>query len=206
MKVIGFLLLMTIMLACGKAPEMKDYSRPGKSFETLSGKSNEEIFRLKYNHQINLNCEMRVNQGQKIDLNFDPADTLSWNVPSELSVMKILNYKAGKKYYVVVIKLGEPIKILERVDYTTHDLKEYFMEHSPVVKILYKRAERKALSDGSIHQAETFSEVFLYENIHSHLFTKTSRTDEDKFVTEELRCRLATKVHPQYKHQWQLIK
>jgi hypothetical protein len=206
MNVIGLLLLMILSFGCGKAPEMKDYSRSGKSFEALSGKSKEEIFLLKYNNQVNLNCEIRVNRGQKIQVNIDPADTLSWNLPSELSVMRIMNYRVGDKYFVVVVKLDGPIKIVDRVNYTADDLTEYYMEHTPVVKILYKRAERKALSDGSIHQPGAFSEALLYENVQFHLFTKTSKSDEDKFVTEELHCKLAAKAHPHYVHQWKLIK
>ena len=208
MKLISVVFMAILLSGCGKAPEMKDYSKPkfSKSGESLLNKSDDEILRLKYKNQVQLNCVLRVSEGEKIIFSDDPADTLSWDLPDQLSKMRIMHFLLGKDPYIVVVKIAEPMKIIEQLSFTTLDKREYFMEHSPVLKIHYRRAPKSILTNGSVHEDETFKEETLFENIETRLENRVTEADDEKLISEDLRCTLKTKVNPAYKDQWQIVK
>lgn len=199
MNLISVFLFLGLMFGCGKAPEMQDYQQPksSKSAGSLLNKTPSEITTLKYNHQIFLNCVLRVSDDEEIHLMADPADT---------SMLRIMNYQLGKEPYVVVVKIAEPMEIMDRISFTTLDKREYFMEHSPVLKILYRRAPKSILTNGSVHDEDTFFPVTLFENVEVLLENRTTEVDDGKLVSEELRCTLKTTILPAYKDQWQIVK
>lgn len=200
-------LLLLMLMSCGKAPEMKmPEPREKKLFETLSQKEPEDVLSLKYNNKVQLNCSVRVSEGNKINFSDDPADTLSWDMPGDKSVMKILRFYLGTEPFVIVLKIAEPLKILEHLSYTSPDLREYFMEHTPTVKIQYRRGPTSILTSGSVHQREAFKEVSLYENIETRLEQRQSKTDDDILMAEDFRCMLTTEINKPYQHQWKIVK
>ncbi len=209
MKLISVFLFIVLLAGCGKAPKMKDYSglqpKSSKSAESLMNKSQEEILRLKYNNKIQLNCVLRVSDGGKINFSDDPTDTLIWDIPDELTKLRIMNFHLGKDPFVIVVRMAAPMKIMDQLSFTALDQREYFMEHSPVLKINYRRAPKSILTNGSVHDKETFSVVNLYENVETRLENRITETD-DKLVSEDLRCTLKTRINLAYKDQWKLVK
>lgn len=206
MKLLGILMLM-ILMSCGKAPEMKmPEAREKKVFETLTNKNPDEVLSLKYNNKIQLNCTLRVSEGNKINFNADPADTLSWDMPGNTSVLKILRFHLGTDPYVIVLRIAEPLKIVDQLSYTSPDLREYYMEHTPTLKIQYRRGPTSILTSGSVHQKEAFKEVSLYENIEERLEQRLSKTDDEILMAEDFRCTLATRINSPYLHQWKIVK
>lgn len=196
-----------ILMSCGKAPEMKmPEAREKKVFETLTNKDSNEVLALKYNNKIQLNCTLRVSEGNKINFNANPADTLSWDMPGDMSVMKILRFNLGTEPHVVVVRIAEPLKIADQLSYTSPDLREYYMEHTPTLKISYRRGPTSILTSGSVHQSEAFKEIALYENVEARLEQRLSKTEDDILMAEDFRCTLATKINTPYLHQWKIVK
>lgn len=205
MTKLSLALLFVLAAACGKAPEMKTPNQ-GKSAEPLIGKTNSEIMSLKYNNDINLDCEIRVKKGFTVDLSEKPADTFTWYIPGELSMMRVLNYKFGKSENVVVIRLADNLKFVDNQTVIAEDRKEYYLEHSPILTISFRRDSRTILSDGSVHERLRYKSTKLFENIQSRVFTVTNEDNEGNMVTEDLRCMLRTKIKSPYKYQWKQVR
>lgn len=201
MKIV-FLLL--VLLGCGKAPEMPEYQQ--KSKEALEGKTEEEIKEIKYAETFRVQCSLRAVKGDMIDLKADPTDKFDWILnEDEMSLMRVLNYKIGEQEMAVVVKISKKPELQDVVNYKTPDQKEYYLENSPVVKITYRRGPKKMLTNGSVHDRNAYSEVTLYENIEESIFTFGSEVD-DHVESEDFRCKLVTKINPNFSDQWKRVK
>jgi hypothetical protein len=198
-------LLFVLLVGCGKAPEMKTPNQ-GKSADSLIGKTNSEIISLKYNNNINLDCAIRVKKGFSVDLNEKPVDSFTWNISGELSMMRVLNYKIAKSDTVVVVRVADKLQFVDNQTVLTEDRKEYFLEHTPILTISYRRDSRTILTDGTVHERMRFTNVKLFENIESRVFTLTNEDNDGKMVTEDLRCMLRTNINPAYKDQWNRVR
>jgi hypothetical protein len=205
MTKLSLALLFILTAACGKAPSMK-VPAEGKHGEPLVGKSNAEILNLKYNNKISLDCVIRVKKGPSIDLNASPTDSFSWDIPGELSIMRVLNFKLGNTDTVVVVKLADNIKFIDNQTVIDEKQHEYFMEHSPVLTIAFRRDSKTILSNGSVHEQFKFKNVKLSENVETRIFTMTSEDNDGNELTEDFRCTLKTKINPAYQYQWKLIR
>lgn len=80
------------------------------------------------------------------------------------------------------------------------------MQHTPVMGIRFRRASKTILTNGSVHQRDSYEEHVLYENIPSRLYTMTTIDRDDEPVTEDVRCTLMTKINPAYTDQWVRVK
>lgn len=199
------LMLVLALVSCGKAPSLPESTRQRVAVP-LTGKSTSEVLNLKYSNQVALNCEVRVQQGEKINLNAAPVDRFSWDIPSELSVLRMLSYKIGNKETIVVVRLSKPIEIIEDLTHVSERKQEFYLQYSPALTISYRRAAKTILTNGSVHDRQYFSDTKLYENIEGRLFTMTSEDSNDELVTEDVRCMLTTKFNPGYTDQWTRIK
>jgi len=205
MTKLSLALLFVITAACGKAPEMKTPNE-GRFADSLVGKTNSEIMSLKYNNNINLDCVIRVKKGFTVDLSEKPVDTFTWFIPGELSMMRVLNYKIGNSDTVVVVRLADNLKFVDNQIVMTEDRKEYYLEHTPVLTISYRRDSRSILTNGTVHERMRFTNTKLFENIESRIFTLTNEDNDGKMVTEDLRCTLRTKINPAYSYQWKRVR
>jgi hypothetical protein len=196
--------LLILAAACGKAPSMPK-SKNEKSVSPLNGKTTGEILDLKYNNQINLNCELRVQKGVKVDLSKAPTDEFSWRILGDVSVLRFLNYKIGNKELIVAFKVVSTVQILDQLTHVNEKKQEFFLQYSPVLRVEFRRAAKSTLSNGSIHNRDSFEDVKLYENIQSRFYTMTSQ-EKDEVVTEDVRCTLQTKINPAYTDQWARVK
>lgn len=205
MTKLSLALLFVITAACGKAPEMKTPTE-GRFADSLVGKTKSEIMSLKYNNNINLDCEIRVKKGFSVDLSEKPVDTFTWYIPGELSMMRVLNYKFGNSDNVVVIRLAEGLQFVDNQTLITEDKKEYYFEHTPILTISFRRDSRSILTNGSVHERLRYSNTKLYENVTSRVFTLTNEDNDGNMVTEDLRCTLRTKINSAYKDQWKRVR
>ena len=205
MKKLSLALLLILISACGKAPEMKTPSE-GKSSESLSGKSKEEILKIKYNNQVNLECSVRVKKGSVIDLSAPATDSFSWDILHELSMMRVLNFRLGNTDTVVVVKLAEALKIVDYQTVIDERQNEYFMEHSPELTISYRHDSKSILTNGSIHETFKFRNVKLSENVETRIFTMTSEDNDENEITEDFRCTLRTRIQKPYQFQWKKVR
>lgn len=205
MTKLSLALLFVLAAACGKAPEMKTPNE-GRFADSLVGKTNSEIMSLKYNNNINLDCVIRVKNGYTVDLNEKPVDSFTWYIPGELSMMRVLNYRIGKSDTVIVVRLAEGLNFVDNHTVITENRKEYYLEHSPVLTISYRRDARTILTDGTVHERMRFTNKKLFENIESRIFTLTNEDNDGKMVTEDLRCTLRTKINPVYNYQWKQVR
>ncbi|MFP5387385.1 MAG: hypothetical protein ACLGHN_15010 [Bacteriovoracia bacterium] len=202
-KISLLLLIACFVGSCGKAPSMKPYQ--SSSAYPLTGKSNQEIFKLKYDNRLYLNCRIRVSNGQKVRITNGFADEFTWNILGELSLLRVLNYLMDDEM-VIVVRMAEIIKVEDQLSHRGEDGREYYMEHSPVLKILYRRASKNILSNGSVHDLTTYQEATLYENVETRLFEMTTEKEDGSLVTEDLNCMLKTKANPEYGFQWKVVK
>lgn len=198
-------MLLILVAACGKAPSMPDADKK-VSVSPLNGKTNEEILTLKYNNQLDLLCEIRVQKGSQVDLTKDPTDKFIWNIPGELSLLRVLNYKIDNKETIVVVRMGGPFEFKESLTHINERKQEFYMQHTPVMGIRFRRASKTILTNGSVHQRDSYEEHELYENIPSRLYTMTTIDRDDEPVTEDVRCTLMTKINPAYTDQWVRVK
>lgn len=197
-------ILLGMLVSCGKAPTEKVPTQ-GRFAENLTGKSNEEILSLKYNNQVSLRCQVRVNNGDFIDLRARANDEMVWAIPGELSSLRVMNYMAGDKSMVIVIKMNGGLSFLPQKNYVAENRREYYMENTPKLDILYRRAPKSILNSGEVHERMAYIRRTLYENVEERLFTmRTGRGEEE--VTEDLRCTLLTNIDPLYRMQWQIIR
>lgn len=204
MQKLILVMLLILTASCGKAPSLPNPNQ-GKTVSPLVGKSNEEILALKYNNQLDLKCEVRVQKGGKVDLNKEPTDQFVWNVPGELSLLRVLNYKIGKKETILVVRLSKLLEFHDSLTHVNERKQEFYLQHTPVLTIAYRRAAKSILSNGSVHELDTFSNKPIFENVESRLFTMTSEVNNE-FVTEDVRCSLVTKINPDYQDQWVRVK
>lgn len=197
-------ILLLVFIGCGKAPSLPEPTQ-GKTFSPLNGKSTAEILDLKYNNQIDLKCELRVQEGERVDLSIKPTDEFIWSIPGDKTVLRLLNYKIGKRELIVAFKLASTIKFMNNLTHVNENKQEFFLQYSPVVTVDFRRAAKSILSNGAIHNRDSFEDLDLYENIPSRLFTMTTE-ENDEVVTEDVRCTLMTKINPAYADQWVRVK
>ena len=197
-------LLFSLIASCGKAPTMSGPNE-GKSSNPLNGKTNSEILTLKYNNQVDLNCVVRVQKGRTVDLNTKPVDEFTWQLTSELSMMRVLNYKIADRETILVMRLAAGIQFQDILTHVAENRVEYFMEFTPVQKVLFRRAPKSILSNGSVHDRSTFTGTSLFENVETRLYTMTTERD-DEVVTEDVRCKLVTRPNRAYRDQWRIVK
>lgn len=205
MTKLSLALIFILISACGKAPEMKTPVQ-GKQAESLTGKSNSEIISLKYNNKINLDCEVRVNKGSSIDLSRPATDSFSWDIPGELSLMRMLNFRLGNTDTVVVVRIAEGLKFLDFNSHTDEKQNEYYMEHTPVLTISFRHDSKSILLNGEVHDLSSYKSVKLVENVESRIFTTRSEDNDGNRITEDFRCTLKTKINPAYKDQWKKVR
>lgn len=196
--------LLILVTACGKAPSMPK-SKNEKSVSPLTGKTTAEILDLKYNNQIDLKCELRVQKGDKVNLSKVPTDEFIWRIPGDVSVMRFLNYKIGKKELIVAFKVTSTIRIVDSLTHTNEKKQEFYLQYTPVLNVDFRRASKTTLTDGSIHNRDSFEDLDLFENIPSRLYTMTTE-ENDEVVTEDVRCTLLTEINPAYADQWVRVK
>lgn len=193
-----------IALGCGKAPEMKEPYQ-GRTIHDLTGKTSQDIAKLKYNNRISLYCSIKASTGQILSYNSKPVDEFFWDLPHDLNQLHMLNYKIGTKAVTVIVRLTENMDFRPQLTHIGRNRTEYFMENTPVQKIYYKRASKTTLRDGSVHERSTFSETTLFENVETRLFSMTTET-EDGFISEEVNCKLQTQAFPEYASEWRIIR
>ena len=204
MTKLGLASLFILITACGKAPEMKTPNE-GKSAQPLEGKTNSEIIAEKYS-KISLDCSVRVKKGPAIDLNADPTDSFSWELPGVQSGMKVLNFRQGNIDTIVVVKITEALKFVDTNSVVDEKQNEYFMEHSPVVTVSFRHDSKKILVNGQVHDSFRFKNAKLSENVETRFFTITSEDNDRNQITEDFRCTLNTKMNPAYAHQWKKVR
>lgn len=198
------LLLVFAFISCGKAPSLPEPTKQ-RTVSPLTGKTKNEILNLKYNNDIDLKCELRVQEGEKVDHSKAPTDEFVWKISSELSALRLLNYKIGNQELIIVVKLATDLKITENLIHVNDRKQEFHLQYSPVLTINFRRAAKTVLTNGTVHHRDSFESVDLYENIPSRLLTMTTEQD-DEVVTEDVRCTLVTKIHPDYADQWVRVK
>lgn len=200
---LGFLFLLAVVASCGKAPDMPETKQKSSS-DSLQGKTEEEVVEIKYKEPFRLECAIRVMKGEFINLNVRPSDQFSLGLNEDLSLMRVLHYKIGRTEMVAVVKIVAAPEILPYVIHRTETFREFEMENSPVLRIKYRRAPRRTLLNGTIHDQNAYSEVKLYENIENRIFTISSEAGSD-LETDDLRCKLVTKMNPKFSDQWKEI-
>lgn len=198
---ISFVLLF-ILIGCGKAPEI---TNTPSSKEALEGKTDEEVFVIKYQGPFILDCALRTVEGNIIKSGSTPVDQFMWSLNDDLSMMRVLHYKVGEQKMIVLVKIVEAPEIQPYVNHISENRKEYFMENSPVLKIKYRRAPGRILYDGSVHDPIAYKEVTLYENVENRIFSIASEV-KNGLLTDDFRCTLKTKIHPYFKDQWKEVR
>ncbi len=193
MRMYAYLLLL-LVLSCGKAPKEPTFhtdasGNPIVTPEAIVGKSKAEILKLKYNDQISLKCQVEVNS--------QLVDQFVWDIPHEMSLLKILKYKVNEKEISFLVRIGEPVEFKDRVSHTDENQTEYYMEYSPVMSILYQRANKKVLQDGSVHDLSKYQEKTFFENVEGVVH---------QTAFEEVRCTLNTQARAGFEHQWMIVK
>jgi hypothetical protein len=123
LKICTLLLTSLLITACGKAPSMDAYT--SKSVHSLTGKSKEEILRLKYNNRISLNCKIRLSNGQKVYIKNGFADEFTWSLTEELSMLRVLNYLTDDEM-VIVVKMADKVKIEDQLSHRGENGREYY--------------------------------------------------------------------------------
>jgi hypothetical protein len=71
------------------------------------------------------------------------------------------------------------------------------MEYSPVMSILFQRASKKILQDGSVHDLGKYLEKKLFENVESIVH---------QTAFEQVKCALTTQARAGFEHQWMIVK
>jgi hypothetical protein len=178
----------------------------GRSFSALAGRSAPEIISLKYENRVRLSCELRLSESGAIDLAAPASKKIEWDYPFDPAQLKIMNYRNGKEDFVIVLRLEDPIEVRDAVTHVTEDGREYYMEHTPVLRLLYRRAHRRILQNGGVHERQTYLRRSLFENVQERLFTISTDTWDRRTATEDLRCKLETRAPPPYLDQWERVR
>ena len=207
MPFVSFVMLLALVISCGKAPndnKVKPTLRTSVN-EPLRGRTKEEILKLKYNGNITLYCALRAQPGITLDITASPTSEFYWDLPSDLSQFKILSYRVGGKDFMTAIKLTRAMEFPSVQNYTDENFREYYMENSPILPIAYKRLPKTALSDGTIQQRMGYTTATLRERVETRLFTKVVESNHGEYVID-VRCTLQTIIQPEYALQWMLVK
>lgn len=204
MKTILSIALLTNLISCGKEMSQQKPTSFSSSHALLMGKSDEEIILLKYNNEIQLKCDLRVQPGKDVDLNFRPDSSFTWKLNRELISSKTLNFSLHGKEYRVLVRLDSPVKILPELTYPAVDGREYRMEFTPSLDIRYEVLTKEDFENGVRSDRESMAAISLPENIEVPLYTLTSELVSSPGAwTEDFRCTLEAQALPKYKNQWQ---
>lgn len=201
MKLSLCFLILTLLAACGKAPKTKPNQVVTQ--ENFMSMSHEEIMRVKYDNEIDLVCELRVQDGPYLDLNYKPSKKLIWKLNQELSKSKEIEFEfKGRHYSVEVSRLSSQIK-LQHLDYRDSEGNRFIMDYSPTLEIRY-RSRMSFTESPDFYQAKDFiGQASVYENVPTVIYTITSENMETReTVSEDLRCTLSTKINKGYEDQW----
>jgi hypothetical protein len=204
MNLISTISLLALIVSCGQYDTVKK-PKTSRKVESLEGRTNDEILKMKYGYDIKLNCVLRIQEGRVIDENRLPSATFTWDILHELSLNRTLNYSLHNTNYIMVVALKAPLEFLDSLTHIDENNNEYYMEHSPKLLIAFGGTARSTYYSGWTRDNMN-SEHVLYENIESPLYIKTTEQDGQKPVTEEVRCILKTKIKPGYENQWVRVK
>lgn len=195
--------LAILLSGCGKAPQYDYVNRT--VMDPLIGLPSDEIIKKKYDGPPTLICDVRVQEGDVMNLMIAPVETMTWTIDELTTLKKFLNYSLGSKSYLVAFRMEDPIEFVDEVSIMRNG-HEFQMQNSPVLKLYYRRGLRSMLSNGSVHDLRTYTKITLNENVTTPLFTLTTETLKRELITEDVRCTLKTKLRAQYRDQWKIIR
>ena len=193
-------LLLTFIAACGKAPKTKPNQVINQ--ENFTAMSSDEILQLKYDNEIDLICDLRVQEGPYVDLNYKPSKSFVWKLHQELSRGRTLEFEMRDRTYSVEVNLGSRLKVHD-MEYRDLEGYRYSMVYSPTIDIRY-RSTMSLKGARSLYEATDFSgESRIFENVPTVIYSLTSENMETgETISEDLRCQLRTKVRDAYRDQW----
>lgn len=204
MKYLMSMALLTTLISCGK--EMKEKPSFSSSSNDLRDKTEDEIISLKYDNDIDLHCELRVQDGIALNLNAPPQASFIWRLRRELASAKYLHYRVHDRQYVAVVRLDSPLRILDSLTFTDVEGREYHMEKTPFASVHYEVLSKDDFEKGVWSDRKNMNVVSLAENVEVPLFTLTSEDVNRDLVTEDLRCTLKTRLGSHFSQQWKILQ
>lgn len=136
---------LVLSISCGKAPEEPQY---GNNIDSSINTQRDGI-RVK-EIKSSLNCQVNIQNQLK--------DQFVWENPSELSLVKILNYRIGSKDTSFIIRLEESL------------------QNKTEIKLLYLRTTKNVLNNGSIHDRSLYRPTTIHENLETKIYDNNSET------------------------------
>ncbi|MCM2350868.1 MAG: hypothetical protein NDI69_12670 [Bacteriovoracaceae bacterium] len=143
MRTLTSVLFLVFCFSCGKAPGEPQYT----SIVNPAGEAQREALTSK-EIKSSLQCQVSIQNQIK--------DQFVWGNPTELSLIKILNYRVASKNISFIIRL------------------EGALEDKNHLNILYFRTSKNVLNDGTIHDRGLYQEATLYENVETQIYAADS--------------------------------
>jgi hypothetical protein len=180
--------MLLMLMACGKAPEMKENTRPPVG-APLTHKSDKEIMGLKYDNVISLFCGVRA--ANKI------IDWFEWKNPSASSLLRILKLSNESESDIIVIRLSSEIEFKDYLNFVDATEREFYMEYTPTLKVQFQSGELSLLKSPRVHDLSQYAEELVVEKAETRLLLSEE---------SEVFCTLRTNINPAYADQWKQIK
>lgn len=201
MKALISFAVLSALMSCGPAPELKRLTlqtTTDKSIEAaaLTGKTDEEIIKMKYAGSVPLNCEFKIMEGSNVDLD----KIVGWKQTLEASTRET-------QYEPIVFKLNGDRKISIQVLIESFQIDRpvkteiiegnlYEMSFSPSAMITVKLTES---ANGSVKSVKTIQKKII-EQVSERIEGFVLSPD----ISEELRCSLTPTIKEPYSKQWKL--
>lgn len=199
MKALISFAVLSALVSCGPAPELKrraflTTTDKQTDANALTGKTDQDIIKMKYNGDVPLKCEFKIFEGSNVDL----EKLVPWKKTLNAATKDIDWYPyekelSGDRKISLTIMI-DSIVIDRAVKTTEIDGKVYEMSFSPSVVISVKMKETV---NGEVKRLQTIEKKFT-EQVSEEI----KGFDFGNDVSQELRCTLATTINAPYVKQW----
>lgn len=171
----------------------------------FDGMSTEQVLRAKYKRAL-LTCQLRLQQGRKLDDFAAPQDVISWDILEDANPDKTFHMRGRVARHELDFDVKvESMKIAGFIHYADPRGAVYQMESSLVVRLQYRSTERIEYDHEIKSTATNSGSEDMHERILNSLVSNEATMEGSPipFLTD-LRCLLHTEINPDYKDQFQV--
>lgn len=201
MKTLISFVVLSALMSCGPAPELKRrtfFTTTDKATDgsALGTKTDEEIIKIKYNESVPLRCEIKIMDGSNLDLTKFNGGVTTLNAAKKELQWEPLKFKLNGDRDISITIMIDSLVIDRAVKTPVVDGTVYEMSYSPSALITVKMTESV---NGKIVGLET-----VQKQVIEQVSEEVKGFDLGTAVSQEFRCSLATTINERYSKQWKV--
>lgn len=213
------IILATLISGCAKNNDNKNndqtvnqQNQQAKAVD-LSGKSLEEVLKLKYD-KAELKCELWTQLSNQLNLSGTPNDSASWDLKSGEAMPEtlILNGEISNHRISIEVKLNS-VALLSSLNHLDSDLTRYELRYSPSVNVNITHEAITTFPSGPFIASGNGSSRNINERIKDIPINSALETDPEQqggitidrgSYRDYAHCFIDTEIKPEYQDQFKV--